>query len=721
MPATRYLLALAKVEGELRRMLGVFATANQYDLVVMSDTNQALTWLDHHDPDVIVFDESVPRAEKTCHKARAKKTLFGVPIIAISADVTDVFVSKLFTIGADDVVPPSAAGALLARLKALPPPGSLKPPPDRGRAVVADAERSRSDVISRVLANAGYDVRQAHDRRVVEYYASHAEVRLFVLSSELIPPRTAIEQSRQGGGSAAWVVLSPKRDLETLVEGLENLERVAVTSAHTPPEDVLFLSNELMSGQGGALRQSERVLYGTVVAFRAAGGELDDVGFCYNISRNGVYVRTLAAPEGETVWIELRPPRAKARVRLQGRIAWRRPFGRIAGATAPPGFGVELVDGLGEGLKEWKAAYESFVGPRRASSTSIEVAPVAEPPKAAMAEESDEPPIEPRLSDIDELSDAVTIPPPAAAPPRGKSTMVGLGNEPRVIVPPLPPPTPAAAAEASTPGALPALPPIPPMPTPIHTQSGALEDSPPAEAPSSPDVTDGTAPMKLPELHPVPHAERELPRATASRAPRRRGHALPLVAAVLIAGGAAAAVAVVGGRERLAAEQGAAPERPAAKPAAAPLPSPAATTQTPAPAPAPAASEAPVAAGSAAAPEAAPAASSPEATPKAGPATAIAPAEAPLPPIVDTGGDPATLARNQGYLIVRFSGEGGVYVNGRPVGAVNQKLTVQCGTRFLRVGEPVRDTTRWLSVGRTVSMVCQDTTTVTFERNERGG
>jgi hypothetical protein len=88
------------------------------------------------------------------------------------------------------------------------------------------------------------------------------------------------------------------------------------------------------------------------------------------------------------------------------------------------------------------------------------------------------------------------------------------------------------------------------------------------------------------------------------------------------------------------------------------------------------------------------------------------------PQIVDPGGDPKELPKDQGYLVVQFSGDANVYINGRRAGATNTKLTVQCGTRFLRVGQPFNDSIKWLSVGRTVKMVCQDTTSTPFERNE---
>ena len=101
------------------------------------------------------------------------------------------------------------------------------------------------------------------------------------------------------------------------------------------------------------LRASSRVLYGTTVLFRVAGGEDDEIGYTFNISAGGAYVRTLAPPpRSSDVWLELRPPRSHRRVRLEARVVWTRAFGPNDSATVPPGFGVQLTGGSTADL-EW--------------------------------------------------------------------------------------------------------------------------------------------------------------------------------------------------------------------------------------------------------------------------------------------------------------------------------------------------------------------------------
>ncbi|HEY6561628.1 MAG TPA: hypothetical protein VI072_30365 [Polyangiaceae bacterium] len=384
MTRTRYLLVLAKLQAEQRRMLGVFATNADLDLVVVEDSNQALLWIDRHEASVILFDASTPKAERLCHKARAKRSLSGVPILAMTQELTDVYTEKLYALGADDVVSASAWPALIARLRSLPRQDAPLEPPKLGRAIVADADRGRCDVIGHVLANAGFELRYASDERVLQYYSTQEDVRLVVANADLTAPRPIIERARTAGAKAAWIIMSSKRDIEQHNQALLELVDVATISQNSPPDDLLFLANELTSGKSGSGRASMRVLYGTTVAFRKSGTDNDDWGFTYNISAKGMYVRSLALPDADRVWLELRPPRAKERVRLEGEVIWSSPFGRAVGAAAPPGFAVRLTDGLGEGLNAWTECYEFYVSSKRAGVLISEPppAPASAPPAA---------------------------------------------------------------------------------------------------------------------------------------------------------------------------------------------------------------------------------------------------------------------------------------------------------------------------------------------------
>jgi hypothetical protein len=142
-------------------------------------------------------------------------------------------------------------------------------------------------------------------------------------------------------------------------EGLHDLQGVAAVDGYAAPENVLFASNELRAG-GVNNRKSTRLLYGTTVAFRGAGRERDELGFTYNVSSGGLYVRTLAPPDDDETWLELRPPRSDRLVRLVVKIAWRRRFNHNENATVPPGFGAQIIDGARADIEAWNAGYAAM-------------------------------------------------------------------------------------------------------------------------------------------------------------------------------------------------------------------------------------------------------------------------------------------------------------------------------------------------------------------------
>ena len=105
---------------------------------------------------------------------------------------------------------------------------------------------------------------------------------------------------------------------------------------------VLFFADEAAARASHVeARRSERVLYESICAFRMAGAMEPAYGLSHNLSREGMYVRTLSpAPVGTELWIELRTALGVP-VHLRGRVMWRREAGNSS-ATAPSGFGFQV-------------------------------------------------------------------------------------------------------------------------------------------------------------------------------------------------------------------------------------------------------------------------------------------------------------------------------------------------------------------------------------------
>jgi DNA-binding response OmpR family regulator/Tfp pilus assembly protein PilZ len=332
------------------------------DLHVESNPHDAPRWLEEHDPLAIALDMMAEGAENSCLAVRSIARLANVPVIALAPELSDLVFPEVYGWGGDDVVLIAAPRTIVPRLRLLATDASLHAPAARGVAVVADADRRRRVLWARVLRNAGYDVRYAVDGEEAVDAARDPSVKLLIVDVDIGPHGgVAVAQRLRERDITTPVVLpcAPKKIGHYRI-ALDGLPKVAVTDGFAPPENLLFVANELgRSGIDG--RASPRLLYGAVVAFRHAGRDEDAFGCTYNLSAGGLYVRTLAPVNSdEDVWLELKPPRSDRRVRLEGKVRWRRRFGPIESATVPPGFGVKIVDGSKADLLRYEAGYQAF-------------------------------------------------------------------------------------------------------------------------------------------------------------------------------------------------------------------------------------------------------------------------------------------------------------------------------------------------------------------------
>ena len=290
--------------------------------------------------------------------------LANVPIIGLVDKVTDAAFADLFVWGGDDLVVRGNADSLASRLRGIPELGDSPFTRGRGIAVVADPDRTRRLLTGRVLRNAGYSVVFSADADETIAEAKREGVDLVVSSAALEETSgpALVVRAREAGSTAAWLVAASLKEAARVRVLLGRTPRVSTYDATGPSENVLFVANELLRGeQTTNARTSARLLYGTSVRFREAGAEEDEIGYSYNVSAGGLYVRTLVPPpRGTPVWLELRPPSSDRRVRLEGTIAWARSFGPNDAATVPPGFGFQVVGAGFAELERYVRSYRAY-------------------------------------------------------------------------------------------------------------------------------------------------------------------------------------------------------------------------------------------------------------------------------------------------------------------------------------------------------------------------
>lgn len=328
-------------------------------------------------PSAIVVDGCAPELESFVEWMRGEGRLFTVPVLVTAPVPSHGAFLEVQRMGADDVVLERDLGGLTRRLAHLADFDPVARPATRGgTAVIAHASSRRRRLLGRILRMSGFDLSFAQDAEELVNLAG-AEVAatgtqsdsvpvperpVLLVASMDLPPAGPIAAVQQAALHTPLVLLGPTRALHDLREAATALPDCSVGSDQSPPDHLLFLANELLRGPGANNRASARVLHGAVCAFRPAGGLDAEFGLTYNISREGMYVRTLDPPKrGDELWLELRPPGERQAVHLRGECAWVKSANRAGGAT-PPGFGLRLRGDAcpPADLAAYQAAYDTL-------------------------------------------------------------------------------------------------------------------------------------------------------------------------------------------------------------------------------------------------------------------------------------------------------------------------------------------------------------------------
>ena len=351
--------------------------------VVVSSTLDDAGLLDLTDglPSAIIVDLGNRRARQLAAEVRSRLALAAVPIIGLSAELTDLVFEEALAAGMDDCCPleVGSLGRMLRAVSVTRSPVSRRP----HAVVIADPDRHVRMLTGRVFHNAGYEVIFAIDGGDALQRAQDERVQAVICAASLEAERgdeaPLSIRARRSGNQAVWVINTPPAEIPATLARVDDGDRkLAVHDAYSAPDNLLFVTNELLGRPGQEARQSERVLFGTMVRFRAAGQREERIGYSYNISAGGLYVRTLTPPESpSSVWLELTPPRSDRLVHLEAGVVWSRRPGPTGQATVPSGFGVRITAATPSDERRYQEGYEAYLADRVALRMS------ARPPRAS--------------------------------------------------------------------------------------------------------------------------------------------------------------------------------------------------------------------------------------------------------------------------------------------------------------------------------------------------
>ena len=303
---------------------------------------------------------------------RTQARLFAVPVVGVVVNASDREFADAHAFGADDVVLVTDTGGFTRRAAAVESfDPQVRPPAGQGRAVIGHPDRARRLLLGRGLRQAGFDVAFAENAdELLTVAKSGAPPRIVVANGELSPGNLSVIESVRMALSEPKlpvVMLQEPAVKQALLQKSIELGHVELSNEDAPPDDLVFLANELLRPDLQSVRSSSRLLYGSLCGFRPAGELRPVFGFTYNISREGVYVRTLDAPQnGERGWLELVPPAAMRAIHLRATVVWR----GTQNAGSPPGFAMRIDEAATppEDLRAYREGYEMLLGEKRGAA-----------------------------------------------------------------------------------------------------------------------------------------------------------------------------------------------------------------------------------------------------------------------------------------------------------------------------------------------------------------
>jgi hypothetical protein len=353
-PTHEVLIAAADLTLGARRALRKAAKDANLDVLTYPPDNDSIAHsLSTVSARAVVLSVTSPWAASLCSTIRSNPAHAHLPIFGVSPTLSDLSFAELFGWGGDELVSVDSVGELVPRLRDLQKNRRAFAPRSRGRALVADDDPQRRAPIVRVLQGSGLEVVVAATPEEVAA-ALTAPIAIASLTLAMAEP-ARVQELLRGTGQPIVIISGSPRELGVARSTLPTDARIGLYDAFAPPDNFLFLANEIASASMTDRRAAPRLLHGTRVWVRNAGGERDVVGYTFNMSGGGLFIRTLQPFElGSEVWVEFSPPRSNRRVRMSAQVVWRRPFGPIHAALSPAGIGLRIFNGLGDDWERYQ-------------------------------------------------------------------------------------------------------------------------------------------------------------------------------------------------------------------------------------------------------------------------------------------------------------------------------------------------------------------------------
>ncbi len=312
---------------------------------------------------------SIAGTETSVRQLKAVRELGGVPVVAFGQATLEE-IRRTFVAGADDHLGrPLDATWLSAKLSVLRDTARLPPAPAVDRStktvLVADDDLFFRQRIRDMLEAAGYHVTEATSGLEVMKLLDdpHAVRPDLMVVDVYMPGLGGLELVQNLRAAATWAAMpivivsgmrkDPLLRAELLRLGVVDfVDKFAVTIDSIQP-----IVDEYLKPSGTKRRSSPRVSHFALCEFKRQPTEGWQLGFVYNLSAAGVFIRTLTPPPlGAVVDARIDLGASDAKVLIKARVAWVNPLQNAGGM--PCGMGLTF----GELPDEARARISQIVG-----------------------------------------------------------------------------------------------------------------------------------------------------------------------------------------------------------------------------------------------------------------------------------------------------------------------------------------------------------------------
>lgn len=305
--------------------------------IFVSEVPRALTLLRSLDtPPRCILVSLKADISSLCESLRDSVEYYTIPLVGLVSYPSSESYQAANRQGADDSIPEYDMGGLTRRLANLVVGEAPHLPRTRvGRAIVAVSDEVRRRQVGRRLRSAGYEVDFISDESELPETNEANDLPSVLVATPSFLPTDAEGSKTRGDFANLPRVVVPRSDGDLVTPRELSPPEVA--------ERLMFLVDEATQKTGHEARASRRIQHSTMCTFQNVRSFEHTYALSDNISRQGLYLRTLDPPAvGEDVRIHLRNRYGEI-LQIRGMVAWRHAPNRVGGRTCP-GFGLSIQE-----------------------------------------------------------------------------------------------------------------------------------------------------------------------------------------------------------------------------------------------------------------------------------------------------------------------------------------------------------------------------------------